>query len=133
MDNKVNFMAEIITNLSYRFNQSDVRVITFVLNKVLENYSVEKIETNSLIPVDDYNNELIKRYIIKKDMAGVSKNTLGQYVRETRKFLIAINKKACDITSNDIENYLIAYKYQNKISNTTLNNMKTFINNFFNR
>jgi len=131
MNNKLNFVTDVLAGLSYRFTQSELQLIQMELNKQLDKYGLVLLEKNEIVAVDDYNDELIKRYIIKKKLSGIADKTLSQYIRETKKFLLAMNKRACDITTQDIENYLITYKYKNNISNTTLCNMKCFINNFF--
>lgn len=132
MDYKGKIIGELSQELALRFDTKDIQIISMSLNKILDNYDIvgEK-QKYDLITVDDYNNELIKRYIAKKSISGISKGSIQQYVRETNKMLVALNKRACDITSNDIENYLITYKYTHNISNTTLNNTKRYINNFF--
>lgn len=132
MDYKSKIINELSQELALRFTTKDIQIISMNLNKVLDNYDIvgEKVKYD-LITIDDYNNDLIKRYIAKKSISGISTNSIQQYVRESNKLLVALNKRACDITSNDIENYLITYKYTHNISNTTLNNTKRYINNFF--
>jgi site-specific recombinase XerD len=125
------FTTEFLTNLKYSFSDKEIQIIANELNRTLSNYNVTKIESFNLTTIEDYNDNLLKRYIIKKDISGISKSSIEQYVRETKKFLFTINKKACDVTTQDAENYLVTYKYQYGVSNTTLNNMRIFINNFF--
>ena len=119
MNNKLNFVTDVLAGLSYRFTQSELQLVQMELNKQLDKYDLVLLEKNEIVAVDDYNDELIKRYIIKKKLSGIADKTLSQYIRETKKFLLAMNKRACDITTQDIENYLITYKYKNNISNTT--------------
>lgn len=132
----MNYNKDIINELSQelalRFNSKDIQIVSMCLNKVLNDYDIiAKKQNYDLATVDDYNNALIKKYIAKKSISGISKNSMRQYVRETNKLLTTLNKRAYDITSDDIENYLIAYKYSRNVSNTTLNNTKRYINNFF--
>ena len=132
MDYKGKIIGDLSQELALRFDSKDIQIISMGLNKILDNYEIVGEKTKyDLITIDDYNNELIKKYIAKKSISGISKGSIQQYVRETNKLLATLNKRACDITSNDIENYLITYKYTHNISNTTLNNTKRYINNFF--
>ena len=125
------FISDLTANLVYSFKDRDLQLILNEVNKTLANYTVNKIPSFSLVSADDYNEQLLNRYIFVKDMSGISKNSLEQYVRQSRKFLETINKRACDVTENDAKQYLFTYKYQHGVTNTTLNNMRMYINNFF--
>ena len=131
MDCKTELISDIVNKLSLGFGKNELQLISNTIATVLNNYTLTKNSTYELINVDDYNDNLLKRYIVSKDMSGIAKSTLKQYIRETKNFLDATDKRACDITTVDVQNYLVSYKYRNNISNTTLNNMRIYINNFF--
>lgn len=125
------FVNDILFELNDKIDCDSLALVKSVLLNKTELYSVKKNNMFSLANVDDCNKKLMKTYILKKNLSGISKNTLKQYIRETNKFLLSINKRAIDVTANDIEKYLLYYKINNNISNTSLHNMKAYINNFF--
>lgn len=132
MDYKGKIINELSQSLIIRFAPQDIQYISMELNKILNNYEINgEKQKYDLVTIDDYNNELMKRYIAKKSISGISDGSIKQYVREANKLLITLNKRACDVTTSDVENYLITYKYTHNVTNTTLNNTKRYINNFF--
>ena len=132
MNYKTNLMEEVLVELSVSFKESEIQQIRRSLLRAFEHYDVIQADENfSLIQVDDFNNQLIKRYMVKKSLSGITKSSIYHYVMETKKCLAVIDKRATDVTSEDIELYLISYKAKNRISNTSLYNMSICINNFF--
>lgn len=82
--------------------------------------------------VDDFTTFILNHYKSTKKIQGLSERSVDQYYYHARKFLLAFpNKRATEITSKDIEMFLIQYKYLKNVSNTTLCNFRTYINNFF--
>jgi site-specific recombinase XerD len=131
--NEMELLNDILMDMATVINDKDLSILHDVIIKNMNNYRiVKKAECKyGLVTTEELNNNLLKEYVAKKYLTGISKNSLRQYVRETDKFLKTINKKATEITSDDIQKYLFLYKVKYNVSNTTSRNMFVYINNFF--
>ena len=131
--NEMELLNDILMDMTTVINDKDLSILHDVLIKNMNNYRiVKKAECKyGLVTTEELNNNLLKEYVAKKYLTGISKNSLRQYVRETDKFLKTINKKATEITADDIQKYLFLYKVKYNVSNTTSRNMFVYINNFF--
>lgn len=125
------FITELIEKLSYSYNEKDLKIIIREVNSALLNYEIKKIDSFSIVLADDFNNILLKKYELKKQMAGLKQGSINQTLNATRNMLVALNKRCTDVTTQDVEQYLMSYKYTRDVSNSTLNNMKAWINNFY--
>lgn len=132
MNGKTKVIENVLIDLSSSFRTSDLQIIRGALIKNLANYEVSEIQEQfALVTNDEFNDILLKKYLIKKRLSGISEGSIEQYMRESRKCLVSIDKRAVDITPEDIEFYLISYKAQRQITNTSMQNMVRYINNFF--
>jgi len=127
------FVEDVMLQLSFSFDQEQLQMIRKALISNLGRYDLKEImaEDYALATVDEFNDRLLKRFLVKKSLSGISNSSIKQYAFYTRRFLIEIDKKATEITTEEIEYYLISYKARNGISNTSLTNMICGINNFF--
>lgn len=134
MNDSMKLMQDIITDMAISLNQTQLVMLQQTLTKRFNNYDIK--ESNNakyqLVTKDEVNESLLKHYTAVKLTSGIAERTVKQYLRATKKLLISIDKRAIDITTEDIEYHLMRYKYEKGVSNTTLNNEQTFIRNFFN-
>ena len=132
MDKKAKLISEIITDLSLNFNTVQLTIIRETLIRALNNYDLDEHgEETALMTVDSFNDDLLKKYLVNKTISGISEKSIKQYVRETRKCLAVIDKRAVDITPEDLQYYFVTYKARYNIANTSMYNMVNYINNFF--
>lgn len=132
MSSKSKLIEEVLLDLSNMLTATELNVARQSLLKVFSKYEIsEAAEEYALMAIDEYNDQLLKRYLVKRSLSGIAKGSLEQYIRETKKCLTTIDKRAIDISAEDIEYYLITYRAQKQISNTSLQNMVNYINNFF--
>lgn len=134
MNDSMKLMQDIITDMAITLNQTQLVMLQQTLTKRFSNYDIK--ESNNakyqLATKDEVNENLLKHYTAVKLTSGIAERTVKQYLRATKKLLTSIDKRAIDITTEDIEYHLMRYKYEKGVSNTTLNNEQTFIRNFFN-
>jgi site-specific recombinase XerD len=130
--NKLKLIENVLVDLSTTFSTSELQIIRGSLIKNLVDYDVTETQQKyALATIDEFNEALLKKFLIKKSLSGIAQGSIEQYMRETKRCLLAIDKRATDITPEDIEFYLMSYKAQRQITNTSMQNMVCYINNFF--
>lgn len=134
MNDSMKLMQDIITDMAITLNQTQLVMLQQTLTKRFNNYDIRESNNSKyqLVTKDEVNESLLKHYTAVKLTSGIAERTVKQYLRAAKKLLISIDKRAIDITTEDIEYHLMRYKYEKGVSNTTLNNEQTFIRNFFN-
>lgn len=97
---------------------------------VLNNYTFDT-KSHELVCGND-NMFILKKFIAVKKIEGKSEQTLKQYIRENKRFLLWCNKNVNEVTKDDILGYLADLQIRNNISMTTVTNSKRFLSAFFN-
>ena len=101
------------------------------LNHILEDYDILANETNKEIgDWKEYNQELIDKFKKTKNLEGCSSKTITAYVESINSMLKHLDKSIVEITTEDIRDYL-SYKQDQEIALTTLDNIRRFLNSFF--
>ena len=111
--------------------QSELRTI---LDVNLYDYDIFPKEESKELPatIDDFNMELLKRYLITRSIEGLSENTINLYQLRLKEFLFNINKKLDTVRTDDIRYHLAIIKTKNKVTNTTMENIRNILSAFFN-
>ena len=133
MNHTDELLLELLNPVANLVSSQELNMIKASFLRSLSKYDIILKESTKDLPatVEDYNAYLLQQYTMHKSLSGASQKSLRQFLRETRKCLITLDKKATEITSQDLEYYLLSYKYTHGISNTSLQNMRAYINNFF--
>lgn len=132
MSTKSNLIEKVLVDLSMEFNTVQLKMISDSLLKALDGYTLEPAsEEYSLATIDNYNDELLKKFFVKKTLSGISEGSIKQYIRQTRILLDSLNKRAVDVTAEDVELFLMSYKIRHNSSNTYVANMKNWLSAFF--
>ena len=120
-------ISGIIKQLSGKFSEKDVRTIERVLFKNLKNK-----EIRDMVKVQPQTNEeALACFISAKKVEGCSLKSLLYYQTTIKKMLSVLNTIYFSITTEDIRLYLANYQDKNKISKTTIDNMRRIISSFF--
>ena len=77
------------------------------------------------------NAELLQAYLSAKKIEGCSEKTISYYQSTIDTLFTAVRKPVCDVTTNDIRNYLSDYQEQRKVSRVTIDNMRRIFSSFF--
>ena len=77
------------------------------------------------------NAELLQAYLSAKKIEGCSEKTISYYQSTIDTLFAAVRKPVCDVTTNDIRNYLSDYQEQRKVSRVTIDNMRRIFSSFF--
>lgn len=129
-------------------NDIRTQIIDKVLNALIgvEQEVLEKVErtlciqlqeyeiferTTEIVPHDNTNLGLVRKFIATKKLEGKSEKTLRKYQPELEKLVEFLNKKLYEVDTYDLRLYLSLYKEKRKITNRTLDNMRKTISYFF--
>lgn len=123
------FRTDVITNLSAIIPGEQMHDVMNAIDRVAINYDINK-KSVSLIAVNGVP-EPLKMYIASKATENVKKNTLTNYFYALRKFFAYVAKPVDQITASDIRCYLFDYQQKNKVLDRTLNQLRTYINGFY--
>lgn len=96
----------------------------------LQEYEVFK-RTTEIVPHDNTNLSLVRKFIATKKLEGKSERTLKKYQPELEKLVDFLNKKLYEVDTYDLRLYLALYKDNRKITNRTLDNIRKTISSFF--
>lgn len=82
--------------------------------------------------IHNHNKYLLERYLRSKQLEGLSCLTLKNYKQNISYLQSAVLKRFENMTTRDIKNFLYDYQLENKISNSTLDDMRRVYSSFFN-
>ena len=126
------FSNNIINSMLPYLNPDQINLLSATLVKELYNYDlVEK--TTDIVKYSnlDINEIFLKKFAIEKRVQGMSEKTIYQYIRATKNFLDKINKEFKYVTKDDVTYYFALLMKENKITNTSLDNLRRCISSFF--
>ena len=118
-------MNKVIENVMKHMERELTKEQLSKLEVVLNKEMVKEIENNVRS-----NEKLLEEFLASKVYENCSSETVQQYKRENKKFLIYIGKRVEDIDKKDVERYLARYREERKVSDRTLNNARAFISAF---
>ncbi len=102
------------------------------LTLILGNYEIRKKSTElTIYDHDDYNEQVIKKFIISKTVAGMTERTIKYYSSLLNFIFERISKPINLITSDDIKLYLAKRQVWDKISDTTAGNEWRILSSFY--
>lgn len=108
---------------------TDAFMVTNSIVKTLSNYEIME-RCTEVVPVDNLNEKLIKRYSACLTLDGKSEKTIYQYVRACRKLLDVIEKPFTEMGTYDIRFHL-ALEKERGVSNVSLENTRAYLSTFF--
>lgn len=118
-------IQSIISKMSNILTNEQIQLLEIVLYEELS----EKNEIS--VYEEDENERLLKNFASVKKLEGCTVRTIVNYVTQTRRMLEHFQKKAADITTDDLRYYLACYQKRTQINNVTLNNMIRNISAFY--
>ncbi len=102
-----------------------------VIYMALKDVRIEPAETAIVVGSENKNEWYIKRFLIIKTVAGLSKGTLQYYEQEIRRFLYSVGKPADQVTTDDVRYYLACKDQIDGWSKVTQNNVLRNLKSFF--
>ena len=101
-----------------------------IVDKLGGEYDVSRKEM-SLVPREMTSQWVLMEYLASRSLEGLSKETLYGYRMLLIQFLSRLRKNLDEVDSNDIRLFLYQYQQQRKVSNRTLDHIRTTICCFF--
>lgn len=128
-DYRAAYVRDVEAKLSAHFQPEQIALISNAVIKALSNYEITERCTD-LVPQDDVNEKLIKRYRACLIVDGKSEKTIYQYVRTVRKLAEAISKPFTEMGAYDIRFYL-ALEQERGLSAQSRENARANLSAFF--
>ena len=102
---------------------------TNAIIKILANYEIIERSTE-IIPVDNENERILKRYAACLSIDGKSKGTIYQYIRSCKRLVETVNKPFTEMGAYDVRFYLALEKERGN-SNVSIENQRANLSAFF--
>ena len=112
-------------------NGIDVDPIKNSIWIICDKYEITNRTTEVAVLDEDYNDNLIKKFLICKSVKGCTERTLQFYKEVLVKVIPAINKNIRDIEKTDIRLYIAKRQKIDKVSKVTINNELRVIKSFY--
>lgn len=122
---------DLMTKLSIVLSAEALNAFSHAFDEVITHYDVSKSEVNLTVTGREEFLSLIKTYVMVKKMEGLSDLTINNYFLHLKSFVMTTNKFPAEVTSNDVRLYLYHYQNCRKISNRSLDKVRSAICAFF--
>lgn len=132
-DCKNQFIQNVISQTLSFLSINQQTQLQSILNSCLYNYELSLKENYNELPatIDDYNGDILKRFIVAKTIEGRSKGTIEMYAYRLKQFIISLSKKLNQVSPDDVRYYLAMQKSTRHVSNTTLDHIRACIRSLF--
>lgn len=124
---KNELLEDIVRSVLSFMNNEQISKLQHELELILKNYEVSRHE------YDDENayDELLTNFISAKRIEGCSEKTLSYYEKTISVMLEKVDKRVCQIQTEDLRNYLTDYQEERHLSKVTIDNMRRIFSSFF--
>lgn len=120
----VQIIKTIRADLKNILNEEQQEKVIEVFERHLKEY-LQKVE------IDNTQKDLLQLFLAAKRVEGCSDNTLRYYESTIRSLLVDVEKQACQISTEDLRQYLDNYHRREKVSKVTLDNVRRIFSSFF--
>lgn len=128
-DYRMRFIQGVEEALTSRYDPEEIALISNIVVKALSEYEITERCTD-LVPQDDINEKLIRRYQACLLVDGKSKKTAYQYTRTARKLSDLIRKPFPEMGAYDVR-FFLAIEKERGLSNSSLENTRANLSAFF--
>lgn len=122
---------QLVTELASFFSVEQLHLISVKMDAVASNYKISLAEKALAVLGREEMVNLVKTYLVVRNIEGLSQNTLESYFLHLRNFTMAMKKPIKEVTANDIRLYLMQYQQRNNISNRSLESLRGCLSTFF--
>lgn len=126
----INFTDELVSRIVDKIPNEYIEVVTGELAELLTHYNIEPVSTELTI-YSGYVPECFRAFFVTKKIEGLSEGTLNLYMMRLKEFFSIMNKPFEQITANDVRAYLYAFQRDRKVSNRTLDCIRSILSSFF--
>ena len=125
------FIEKVIDE-SVNFLDNNQRIkLKELITKICLNYQVEIKEQAKCKETQKNNANILKRFILAKEIEGCSARTLNYYKDNINKMFNTVNLPISEITTGTLRNYLAEYKNNSSAGMVTIDNIRRTLSSFF--
>ena len=124
-------LDEIFIEIKDRCDYNTYQYLKSFITFKFKDYKIVKEEVSIDLYKLNENEQLFKMFMISKKLQGLTERTLKAYSNFLKRFIKDINKPLTNVESNDIKCYLACKQLSGTCSNITIDNIRRFLNTFF--
>lgn len=128
-DYRISFIRDIEAELAMNLDPEQVTLISNIITIALEDYEITERCTD-LVPLEDINERLLKRYHACLMVDGKSEKTIYQYEWTIKKLIEIIPKPVTEMGAYDIR-FFLAIQQERGVSARTRENLRANLSAFF--
>ena len=127
------FMNNVLSDMKHILTSRELNELQTVLQTVIMNYSIALAgELHIDIPVTDFNNNILTKFIEDKKLQGLSERTLTYYQSELNLFFDFCGIRVDSITTENIREYFTYNLEVKHVSPATIDNTRRIFSSFWN-
>lgn len=120
--NKTEFIQNVLADMSNTLNTKELERLEKSIKKQFE---IKKEQ-------DEISNEkLLEKFSEEKLFKGCKQQSVNNYCAAVRQLLKTVEKSALEITSEELNMYIINYAKEHNVKETTINNTRRYLSSFF--
>ncbi|MDU6031835.1 MAG: tyrosine-type recombinase/integrase [Peptoniphilus harei] len=120
-------ITEIMQEMVGYLNNEQLEKLEETLNYTFWNKDIVEKDESKI----DYEIDYLAEFLSAKKVEGCSERTISYYKSTINKMLESLNKPVRRIETSDLRSYIASYANTNKVSKTTLDNIRRIISSFF--
>ena len=120
-------IIEIMQEMVGHLNNEQLEKLEKTLNYTFWNKDIVEEDESKI----DYEIDYLAEFLSAKKVEGCSERTISYYKSTINKMLEIINKPVRQVETSDLRSYIASYADANKVSKTTLDNIRRIISSFF--
>ncbi|MCQ2549904.1 MAG: tyrosine-type recombinase/integrase [Lachnospiraceae bacterium] len=127
-------MEELVNELwNYISGEVNDQMLKQRIYIICSNFDIKKKETElSVYTCEDYNTQILKKFIIGKAVKGLTERTIRHYETTLKMVFNVIQKQADMITADELKLYLAKRQVYDKVSSVTVGNEYRVLSSFYN-
>lgn len=122
---------DILTQLSDKFNNEQLKIIDNVIITLMANYDINTRCTEIQLYQNDGVPQEVKTFLVSKSIQGLTESSLRHYKRLLTHFVLNINKDIKIINANDIRLYLFSYEQTHKCCKSSIDDKRRVLSSFY--
>lgn len=124
---KQNLITDVVQAMLPFLNNAQTERLQEVLQHILFDYEVTKIESEKEISEQNY----MELFLAAKRIEGCSEKSLKYYKTTIEMMIATVGKSVKHIETDDIRRYLTKYQEKKKSSKVTIDNIRRILSSFF--
>lgn len=126
-----NLRIELLASLADQLDHQQLQQVAAAIDAIIDDFNITEKSTDLMCSTNN-NMIILKNFLGTKILEGRSKATIAQYKLNVGMMFREIDKPVTDISTNDIRRYLANYQITHSVAMITLDNMRSYLNAFFN-